>query len=73
VKFFTTQWGFEAIDDVLARYMRVSSVVSVKLRLAGQTRITPRPPDQVFRMIRFSGVRKDVKLLLLLLSLLVTG
>lgn len=72
MKFFTTQWNFEAIEDVLARHMRIPSVVGVKLRLAGQTRITPGPPDQVCRVIRFSGVGKDVELLLLL-SLLVTG
>jgi len=68
MKFFTTQWGFEAIDDVLARHMRVSSVVGVKLRLACQTRVTP---NQVCWVIRFSRVRKDVELLLLL-SLLAT-
>ncbi|KAG1841450.1 hypothetical protein DFJ58DRAFT_845027 [Suillus subalutaceus] len=37
--------GLEAIDDVLVRHMRVSSVVGVKLGLAGQARITPGPPD----------------------------
>lgn len=72
MKFFATHWGFETIDDVLARHMRVSSMVGVKLRFAGQTRITLRTPDQVCRVIRLSRMRKYVELLLLL-SLLVTG